>query len=101
MVIAESRKYNLKSYQDGYLKSLQFRCFPYSDVCYSDPHCIIKRFILTLFQMLIHSGANVNAQDKEGRPPLHCVINSKLKGGTNCIKILLDNGADVNLVKIG
>ena len=51
--------------------------------------------------MLIHSGANVNAQDKEGRPPLHCVINSKLKGGTNCIKILLDNGADVNLVKIG
>ena len=75
--------------------------YSHTDVCFLDPHCIIKRLILISFQMLIHSGANVNAQDKEGRPPLHCVINSKLKGGTNCIKILLDNGADVNLVKIG
>jgi ankyrin repeat protein len=50
--------------------------------------------------MLIKKGANVDAQDKEGRPPLHHVINSKQKGGTNCIKILLESGADVNLVSI-
>ncbi len=50
--------------------------------------------------MLIEKGANVDAQDREGRPPLHCVINSKQKGGTNCIRILLENNADVNLVSI-
>ncbi len=37
--------------------------------------------------MLIDKDANVDAQDKDGRPPLHCVINSKLKGGTNCIRL--------------
>ena len=40
----------------------------------------------------------VNAQDNEGRPPLHCVMNSKTKGGVKCIKILLNSGADINMV---
>jgi hypothetical protein len=37
--------------------------------------------------MLIDKDANVDAQDKDGRPPLHYVINSKLKGGTSCIRL--------------
>ena len=42
--------------------------------------------------------AIVEAIDLEGRPPLHHLINSKQSGGGSkeCLKILLDNGADIN-----
>ena len=42
--------------------------------------------------------SEVEAIDLEGRPPLHHLINSKQSGGGSkeCLKILLDNGADIN-----
>ena len=39
----------------------------------------------------------VDATDYEGRPPLHHLMNSKRSGfSMECLKILLDNGADIN-----
>ena len=39
----------------------------------------------------------VEAPDFEGRPPLHHLVNSKQSGNfMECLKVLLDNGADIN-----
>ena len=47
-----------------------------------------------LIQMVIDGGANVNVQDKQGYTPL---LYSCAKGYYDNVKILLENGADVNV----
>ena len=44
-------------------------------------------------------GAGVNEIDNQGIPPLHYIINSRLKGSTECLEFLLgdDCKADINM----
>ena len=49
---------------------------------------------------LVKNGrAGVNEIDNQGRPPLHYIINSRLKGSAECIEFLLgdDCKADINM----
>merc|ERR1711871_1130866 len=44
-------------------------------------------------KILIETGANVNAKDKEGRT---CLMTWSEKGDMNMLKYLLEKGADIN-----
>ena len=52
-------------------KSSFFRCFPYSGVCYSDPHCIQMSFGLIKFQVSRLSPVIVQLRERAQRPEAH------------------------------
>jgi ankyrin repeat protein len=49
------------------------------------------------FQLLVYKKANVNAQDLEGRTPLHVVAASGTSFKKEAMRLLLDSGANPNL----
>ena len=49
-------------------------------------------------EILINAGADVNGYDRHGNTPLSAATE---KGHAQCVKLLIEAGADVNLKRVG
>jgi 26S proteasome non-ATPase regulatory subunit 10 len=61
----------------------------------ADPHT--KEFMCDILELLIESGAHIDATDIAGETPLFAACK---KGNTEGVKILLYNGANINHINI-
>ncbi|XP_068911796.1 uncharacterized protein [Tenebrio molitor] len=72
---------------------------PLHYVCYHDYHLfeapVTDNYEESILHHMILSGANVNIKDSQNRSALYYAV---YKGNYNCIKMLLDHGADINAV---
>ena len=53
-----------------------------------------------IMALLVEKGSNVDAQDKQGETPLHCVIayvRQNSEGHEQILRLLLQSGANVNV----
>jgi ankyrin repeat protein len=60
-------------------------------------HLAAKMHAIPVMQLLLKRDCDVDAKDCDGNTALHCVVNSKDKGGGECIMLLSKMNADLNL----
>ncbi|XP_040577124.1 uncharacterized protein [Lepeophtheirus salmonis] len=59
-------------------------------------HLAGKVLSRSIIRLLIRKEACMDARDIDGRPPLHCIINSEHQGATDCIRVLIENNVNLN-----
>ena len=60
-------------------------------------HLASKNHSIPCMEAILRAGGAVNAEDADGRPPLHYAVNSDVKGGSAAIQFLGKRGADLDM----
>ncbi|CAB4057153.1 unnamed protein product [Lepeophtheirus salmonis] len=63
-------------------------------------HLAGKVLSRSIIRLLIRKEACMDARDIDGRPPLHCIINSEHQGATDCIRVLIENNVNLNTSQV-
>ena len=83
-----------------YIKNEKYNIDEQDETGFTYLHCAIQIRSLSLVELLVKGGADINVQDIYGKTPLLLAL-SVYNGDTSIIEFLLDNNADTTIATNG